>query len=195
MKNKGYIQIFTGVSDPQTNGRAENAVQQVKESHEEIAGRLLHQAGWSQDQWPLAARHCDEQLRMARLGLKLPPDDGPGEIHHSLLGEPWKEIKRKRETGTSEDVLKTRIVGLGEVMKDLEPIEEELKSLIEDKLALEAIPKEEVERMFRAAHAQGRKLEVVPGKLVTVVKPAPEGGKKKNQNSGLRKLHRKRCPG
>ena len=46
-------------------------------------------------------------------------------------------------------------------------------------MALQAIPKEEVEKMFREAHAEGRKLEVVPGKLVTVIKPAPEGGKKK----------------
>ena len=93
------------------------------------------------------------------------------------------KLRMMMETGTSEDVLQTRIVGLGEVMKDLEgwkkPIEEELKSLVEDKMALEAISKEEVEKMFRAAHAEGRKLEVVPGKLVTVVKPAPEGGKKK----------------
>ncbi|CAL1143731.1 unnamed protein product [Cladocopium goreaui] len=93
------------------------------------------------------------------------------------------KLRMMMETGTSEDVLQTRIVGLGEVMKDLEgwkkPIEEELKSLVEDKMALEAISKEEVEKMFREAHAEGRKLEVVPGKLVTVVKPAPEGGKKK----------------
>ena len=58
MKNRGYIRTFTGVSNPQSNGRAENAVQQVK-TH---IRRLLHQAGWSEDQWPLAARHCDEQF-------------------------------------------------------------------------------------------------------------------------------------
>ena len=92
------------------------------------------------------------------------------------------KLRMMMETGTSEGVLQTRIVGLGEVMKDLKgwkkPIEEEVRSLVEDKMALEAMSKEEVEKMFRAAHAEGRKLEV-PGKLVTVVKPAPEGGKKK----------------
>ena len=306
MKARGYIRTFTGVSNPQSNGRAENAVQQVK-TH---IRRLLHQAGWSEDQWPLAARHCDEQLRMWRCGLKqkFPPlgaevlvkkrrwnaqqflptmdrvtyiapcweghghwvkqedgttivarfciadvwnpvtdhswlavmtempdpleerrrlrrktppelakmevqEDEPGEEGRdpeprrrsrllqlimeemtALMEDPSEEalkttmqsvakLRMMMETGTSEDVLQTRIVGLGEVMKDLEgwkkPIEEELKSLVEDKMALEAISKEEVEKMFREAHAEGRKLEVVPGKLVTVVKPAPEGGKKK----------------
>jgi hypothetical protein len=71
MTARGYIRTFTGVSDPQANGRAENAVQHVK-SH---IRRLLHQANWSSNKWPMAARHCDEQLRAARLGekQKFPP--------------------------------------------------------------------------------------------------------------------------
>lgn len=41
LRNRGYIQTFTGVNEPQANGRAENAVQQVKNQMR----RLLLQAG------------------------------------------------------------------------------------------------------------------------------------------------------
>ena len=93
------------------------------------------------------------------------------------------KLRTMMEAGTSEDILQTRIV-LGEVMKDLEgwkkPIEDELKSLVEDKMALQAISKEEVEKMFREAHAEGRKLEVVPGKLVTVISLHQKEGRRRH---------------
>ena len=307
MSARGYIRTFTGVSDPQANGRAENAVQQVK-SH---IRRLLHQANWSSNKWPMAARHCDEQLRAARLGekQKFPPlgaevlvkkrkwqkkefhptmdrvtyiapsweghghwverEDGTRIVTRFYLHKTWNpitdqswlavleempdpvEVRRRlrakgpagarkleakeedqdsqedeepqggqrarilqiimeemtalmedpdeamlaitmrsvaqlrvlMEVGTSEEILQTRIIGMNEVLKDVEawrkPIMEELISLTEDKEVLSTIPKAEVEEMFRKAYEEGRKLEVVPGKLVTTIKPAPEGGKKK----------------
>lgn len=64
MRARGYVRTYTGVADPQSNGRAENAVQQVK-NH---VRRLLLQAGMTPAQWPIAARHADEQLRRMRLG-------------------------------------------------------------------------------------------------------------------------------
>lgn len=66
MRMRGYVRTYTGVADPQANGRAENAVQQVK-NH---IRRLLLQAGMGVEKWPLAARHADEQLRTWRKGKK-----------------------------------------------------------------------------------------------------------------------------
>lgn len=66
MRTHGYVRTYTGVADPQANGRAENAVQQVKNQ----VRRLLLQAGMEVNQWPIAARYADEQLRNLRLGRK-----------------------------------------------------------------------------------------------------------------------------
>ena len=305
LRNRGYIQTFTGVNEPQANGRAENAVQQVKNQMR----RLLLQAGMGPEWWPVAARHTNAQLHALRLGKKqdFPPlnmevftkkrkefaptmekvrylcpswqnhghwvmrEDGtriitrfylakvfnpvtdqawiavaseqldPVEVRRRLRGkttvrmcipdedEMEKEVeesedeeeKNRRprvmrmiaeemmmmmmedgredqlratmrgvvmlrsfvETGIGEDVLQTRIVGINEVLEALEdwkaPVIEELTSLIQDKQALKIVTKSEAKEMFRRAFEEGRKVEVVPGKLVTTVKPGPAGGKKK----------------
>lgn len=317
MRARGYVRTYTGNSDPQANGRAENAVQQVKNQ----IRRLLLQANYSTDQWPIAARHADEQLRRKRLGLSqnFPPlgkmvltkkrawrskefaptmekveylcpsweshghwirrEDGtkivtrfyisrvvdppdpqawiglmeeypdPLDVRRRIRGkqppfvrlrmvqgedqknEEEKEDEREEDeleeasrirqralqiimtemtalmedpdeemikhtmksvtklrsvmevTGESEEVLQTKIIGAAEVMRDWKewerPIKEELIALVEDKEALRVVSKEEAAAMFREAHEQGRKLEVVPGKLVTTIKPGPDGGKRK----------------
>lgn len=49
--NRGIARTFTGVSDPQSNGRVENSVQQVKS----YLRRVLLQARLPSTSWPLAA--------------------------------------------------------------------------------------------------------------------------------------------
>ncbi len=306
LNNRGYIQTFTGVNEPQSNGRAENAVQQVKNQMR----RLLLQANLGSEWWPIAARHTNAQLHALRIGKKqdFPPlnmevltkkrdwkskefaptmekvrylcpswqnhghwvvrEDGtrivtrfyiskvfnpvtdqswiafsdehpnPIEVRRRIRGKTAvrmlipedekgeeegseEEIEKMRkprvmkmiseemmmmmednseeqlratmrgvvmlrsvvETGPGEDVLQTRIVGINEVMESLEdwkkPVMEELTSLVKDKEALQVIPKGEAREMFRKAFEEGRKVEVVPGKLVTTVKPGAAGGRKK----------------
>lgn len=306
LTNRGYIQTFTGVNEPQSNGRAENAVQQVKN----LMRRALLQAELGSEWWPIAARYVNAQLQALRVGKNqdFPPlnmevltkkrdwrskefaptmekvrylcpswqnhghwvvrEDGsrivtrfyiskvfnpvtdqswiafsdenpnPMEVRRRIRGKtavrmvvPEEEIggeegsedeiekvRKPRvmkmiseemmmmmedsseeqlratmrgvvmlrsvvETGPGEDVLQTRIVGINEVMEAMEdwkiPVMEELTSLIKDKEALKVIPKDEAKEMFRRAFEEGKKLEVVPGKLVTTVKPGASGGKKK----------------
>jgi len=64
--NRGIARTFTGVDDPQSNGRAENSVQAVKS----YIRRALKQAGMEAKWWPLAARHVGEALRFQRLAKK-----------------------------------------------------------------------------------------------------------------------------
>ena len=59
------------------------------------------------------------------------------------------------------------------------PIKAELDSLLEEKKALKPLSPEEKKEFFRKAAEEGREVEVVPGKLVPTIKPAPGGGKKK----------------
>ena len=123
--------------------------------------------------------------------------EDPDEAMLAITMKSVAQLRVMMEVGTSEEILQTRIIGMNEVLKDVEawrkPIMEELISLTEDKEALSTIPKAEVEEMFRKAYEEGRKLEVVPGKIVTTIKPAPEGGKKKARICGMWKLHCQRC--
>ena len=63
---RGIARTFTGVSDPQSNGRVENSVQVVKS----YVRRTIVQAGLKAIDWPLATRYVNELMRFARLGLK-----------------------------------------------------------------------------------------------------------------------------
>ena len=82
-----------------------------------------------------------------------------------------------------DEVLQTRIVSVSEVWSHQEewriPIQAELDSLLHEKEALRQLSPEEKKEFFRKAAAEGRTIEVVPGKLVPTLKPAPGGGKKK----------------
>ena len=70
-RNRCILQTFTAADQPQSNGRAEVAVQVLKAQIK----RMLLNAGVGADRWPVAARCLDEQLRRIRVGDKkrLPP--------------------------------------------------------------------------------------------------------------------------
>ena len=93
------------------------------------------------------------------------------------------KLRRMVEENPEEEVLQTRIVGTSEVIMKKEdwksPIMDELRSLIEEKEALRPLRGKEKEEFFEKAAREGRKIEVVPGKLVPTIKPGAGGGKKK----------------
>ena len=66
MFNRGYMRTYTAGDDPQSNGRAENSVQQAKSQ----IRRLLQQGGMEPRMWPLAARHLNEVWRYQRIGME-----------------------------------------------------------------------------------------------------------------------------
>ena len=90
-----------------------------------------------------------------------------------MIDRPWEE----------EEVLQTKIVSPYEVQKNWsawkEAAQDEIRSLLEEKEALEEISKERVEEMRREAEEEGRHLEVIPSKVVFTRKPGPCGGKPK----------------
>ena len=82
-----------------------------------------------------------------------------------------------------EEILQTKIVSVSEVWSQQEewrvPIQAELDSLLHEKEALRQLTPGETKEFFRRAAEEGRSVEIVPGKLVPTLKPAPGGGKKK----------------
>ena len=64
MKSRGILVTQTPGADPQSNGRAEKAVQCIKQH----VRRVLHAAGVSTGWWALAARYVNEVLAVQRLG-------------------------------------------------------------------------------------------------------------------------------
>ena len=82
-----------------------------------------------------------------------------------------------------EEVLQTRIVSAKEVAQNWEAWKpaagEEVISLVEEKLALQPIPKKEMKELIEDAEKRGIRIELIPSKLVFTRKPGKKGGKKK----------------
>ena len=90
-----------------------------------------------------------------------------------LVEEPWEE----------EEVLQTKIVSPQEVSKSWsawkDAVASEIESLLVEKEALKEITLEELEEKKRRAKESGKKVEVIPSKVVFTKKPGPHGGKPK----------------
>lgn len=106
------------------------------------------------------------------------PESTRGEL--KLLGGLKKMIEEKKE---SEEILQTKIVSPYEVQRNWEEWKdaaaEEIRSLLEEKEALEKMTKTELEEMKRQVQRDGKKIEVIPSKVVFTKKPGPKGGKPK----------------
>ncbi len=93
------------------------------------------------------------------------------------------KLRKLVEENPEEEVLQTKIVGLSDILMNKEEwksvIQAELTSLLEDKEALRPLRGQEKEKFFEVAQREGRKIEIVPGKLVSTIKPGPGKGKKK----------------
>ena len=97
-----------------------------------------------------------------------------------LLGGLKKMIEEKKD---QEEILQTKIVSPYEVQKNWEDwraaAAEEIRSLLEEKEALEKISRSELEDLKRKIQEGGRKVEMIPSKVVFTKKPGPKGGKPK----------------
>ncbi len=94
------------------------------------------------------------------------------------------KLKKFSAQGEEEDeILQTKIVGQQEVGRDwnawIDPTKDEIHSLIQEKEALVEYPKKKVEELLRWASTSGRKVEIIPSKLVFTKKPAHGGCRRK----------------
>ena len=89
------------------------------------------------------------------------------------LEKPWEE----------EEILQTKIVSPYEVQQNWtdweEAAKEEIRPLLEEKEALEEVSRERFEEMKMRLEREGKKMEVIPSKVVFTRKPGPRGGKPK----------------
>ena len=76
-----------------------------------------------------------------------------------------------------EEVLQTKVISPREVASHwedwIQPSKEEVRSMLEEKEALKPISKRELEDLIRHANSNGKKVELIPSKLVFTRKPAP----------------------
>ena len=89
---------------------------------------------------------------------------------------------------TGDEVLQTRIVGTKEVVRDwdlwIPSVNSEFNSLINDKLALQRLDKEQYKALKKRALEEGKSIEELPSKMVWVIMPdasAPTTGKRKSR--------------
>lgn len=87
-----------------------------------------------------------------------------------------------------DEVLQTRVVGTKEVVRDWElwipSVNSEFHSLINEKMALQKLNKEQYKMLKKKALETGRTIEELPSKMVWVIKPdaaAPMTGKRKSR--------------
>ena len=88
-----------------------------------------------------------------------------------------------KEPQEEEEVLQTKVVTQQQVSSEwnewVPAVQDEMTSLLQEKEALREVKKEELEKMYRKAFQEGRKVELIPSRLVCTVKPGERGGKKK----------------
>ena len=108
--------------------------------------------------------------------------EGPENARDELrvLGGLKKMIEEKKDY---DEILQTKIVSPYEVQKNWEEwrgaAAEEIRSLLEEKEALEKVSRAELEDLRRQRQEEGKKVEVIPSKVVFTRKPGPKGGKPK----------------
>ena len=84
-RERNVLQTWTAGDEPQSNGRAEKAVQDTKRR----VRVLLHSAGVGEEYWPIAVRNVNERWRIGRLGK---PDRIPPFLADVLVKKRyWKE--------------------------------------------------------------------------------------------------------
>ena len=87
------------------------------------------------------------------------------------------QLKKMASQPKEEEVLQTKVISPQEVAARweewIQPSKEEVKSMLEEKEALRPVSKKELEEVIRQAHSKGKKVELIPSKLVFTRKPAP----------------------
>ena len=87
------------------------------------------------------------------------------------------KLRRLIEGSMDDEILQTRIVSPLEVLRDWKewvgPAEDEVNSLLHEKKAFKEISSEELEELKAGLEEEGRKIEIIPSKLVWTKKPDP----------------------
>ena len=87
------------------------------------------------------------------------------------------KLRRLIEGSMDDEILQTRIVSPLEVLRDWKewvgPAEDEVNSLLHEKKAFKEISSEELEELNAGLEEGGRKIEIIPSKLVWTKKPDP----------------------
>ena len=87
------------------------------------------------------------------------------------------KLRRLIEGSMDDEILQTRIVSPLEVLRDWKewvgPAEDEVNSLLHEKKAFKEISSEELEGLNAGLEEEGRKIEIIPSKLVWTKKPDP----------------------
>ena len=124
-----------------------------------------------------------EVAKIVEEEMMLMMTDDPSLVYQEMqiLGK-LKKMAEKEEI-EEEEILQTKVVSHKEVWKNWpqweNAVKDEVKSLLEDKGAMKQITKKELEEMIRKADAEGKKVDILPSKLVYTRKPGPNGGKLK----------------
>eukprot|EP00435_Cladocopium_sp_Y103_P009390 s5129_g2.t1 len=94
-----------------------------------------------------------------------------------------KKILDAQEKSDDDEVLQTKIISLQEVSKKwsewIEAVDAEVRSLLEEKEAMEEVSGKRLEELLQDAEARGVQVEFLPSKLVCTKKPGKRGGRHK----------------
>ena len=97
------------------------------------------------------------------------------------------KLRRLIEGSMDDEILQTRIVSPLEVLRDWKewvgPAKDEVNSLLHEKKAFKEISSEELEELNAGLEEEGRKIEIIPSKLVWTKKAGPkQSGARKEQS-------------
>ena len=110
------------------------------------------------------------------------PDLAAEEVR--ILGR-LRKMAEVKEDG--DEILQTKVISPKEVVRNwsewIPSVRSEVESLTIEKAALKELSKDEVKALKKKAEKEGKKLEIIPSKLVFTVKPSPDHkeGKKKTR--------------
>ena len=139
------------------------------EQEEEIAEELL------KEEMILVMRLLEEEM-----AILITEDEEIAKRELKILAGLKKMVEVELE---HEEILQTKIVSPYEVQGHWHEWEEaskdEIRSLLEEKEALRQISKEDLEELKKKAIEEGKRVEIIPSKVVFTRKPGPKGGKPK----------------
>ena len=150
--------VIRKLEEEETRGDSEDEEPEKKRVEEEVISKIIE----------------EEMMKMIGDDVELAKEEFQVLTRlKKMIEKPWEE----------EEVLQTKIVSPYEVQKNWQAwkgaAEDEIRSLLEEKEALEEITKDQLEAMRRKAEESGKTLEVIPSKVVFTRKPGPQGGKPK----------------
>ena len=112
------------------------------------------------------------------------PDLAAEEVR--ILGR-LRKMAEVKEDG--DEILQTKVISPKEVVRNwsewIPSVRSEVESLTIEKAALKELSKDEVKALKKKAEKEGKKLEIIPSKLVFTVKPSPDHKEGKKKPGGL----------